>query len=265
MSALLRLRLPLVFSLLAFCGAVNAQVLVAAASDLRSVLPELIAKFQAGSPHRIKPTYAASGVLYTQLMQGAPFQMFLSADQNFVKRLFEAGKTKDAGHAYAQGRLLLVLPSQLKLSASETLPETEKIQRFMAAWLAMGGEKFVIPNPEHAPYGIKAREVLQAIGFWSALQARLVVGDNAAQASQFLLGGHVNAGLLPVSLLKIQPLPAHLQAMVVPAALHAPLIQRMVLLKNAEPAALAFYDFLLSEQARGIFVQHGFASVAETP
>ncbi|MCE2679561.1 MAG: molybdate ABC transporter substrate-binding protein [Burkholderiales bacterium] len=264
MSVLLRLRLPLVFSFLAFCGAVQAQVLVAAASDLRSVLPELIAKFQAGSPHRIKPTYAASGVLYTQLVQGAPFQMFLSADQNFVKRLFDAGKTKDAGHPYAQGRLLLVLPAHLKLPASETLSETEKIQRLMAVWLATEGEKFVIPSPEHAPYGIKAREVLQAVGFWSALQTRLVVGDNAAQASQFLLGGHVNAGLLPVSLLKVQPLPAHLQAMVVPAALHAPLIQRMVLLKNSDASAQAFYDFLLSEQARGVFVQHGFAVVAET-
>jgi molybdate transport system substrate-binding protein len=261
MSALLRLGLPLVFFLLAFCGAAQAQILVAAASDLRSVLPELIARFQVGSPHRIQPTYAASGVLYMQLMQGAPFQIFLSADQNFVKRLFDAGKTKDPGHPYAQGRLLLVLPARLKPPGFETLPDTEKIKRFMAAWSATEGEKFVIPNPEHAPYGVKARETLQAIGFWASLQSRLVVGDNAAQASQFLLGGHVNAGLLPVSMLKAQPLPTHLQAMVVPAALHAPLIQRMVLLKNADAQAQAFYDFLLSAQARGIFVQHGFAVV----
>jgi molybdate transport system substrate-binding protein len=128
----------------------------------------------------------------------------------------------------------------------------------LSTWLASGVDKFVIPNPDHAPYGTKAREVLHSLGLWSSLQSRLVVGDNAAQAGQFVFGGHVKAGLLPLSLFKAHALPAHLQAVPVPTSLHSPLIQRMVLLKNAESGAQAFYDFMLSEPAKTILKQHGF-------
>lgn len=225
---------------------------VAAAANLQPALTDIAAQFEKDTGHRLRLVFGSSGNLVTQIRQGAPFHLFLSADEDFVHQLADAGLTADRGRTYAVGRIGLFVPTGAPLKADS---ELQDLARALKAGVV---RKFAIANPEHAPYGARAREALQHAGLWAALQDRLVLGENIAQVAQFATSGGAQAGVLAYSLALTPQLASRGSFALIPATWHRPLAQRMVLLKNAPPAARAFYDHLTTPAAQATLVRHGF-------
>jgi len=226
--------------------------LVAAASDLKFALDEIIARFERDTGLAVRVSYGASGTFARQIEQGAPFELFMSADEGFVRRLEARGLTRDAGELYALGRLVIFTPTGSPLRADPTL-------EFLRARLGNGAlGRFAIANPEHAPYGRAAEQVLRRLGLWEAIQPRLVVGENVAQAAQFASGGNAEGGLIAHSLALAPELQRRGSFALVASTLHEPLRQRMVLLRNASPGAVRLYEFLGSPAARALLASYGF-------
>lgn len=253
LAARLAVALPLAGAL----PALGAQPLptVAAASDLKFALEEVAARFERDTGHRLRLVFGSSGNLYSQILQGAPFQMFMSADEDFVVRLHDAGRTPDRGRLYAVGRIGIKVPDGSPLKADGELKD-------LAAALRDGRlRRFAIANPEHAPYGMRAREALQHAGLWEAIRPRLVYGENISQAAQFATSGSAQGGIIALSLALAPSVKALGDFALIPAHWHLPLRQRMVLLKDAPPALRAFYDHLATPPAQAVMKRYGF----ETP
>lgn len=225
---------------------------IAAASDLSAALPEVAAAFQARTGQTVRLTFGSSGNFTQQIRNGAPFEVFLSADEAYVDDLAKAGRTEGAGALYAIGRLGLFAPQ------GSTVRVDPALKGLAAAIQAGRVRKFAIANPEHAPYGRAAREALQHAGLWAGLQGRLVLGENVSQATQFAISGGADAGMIPLSLALTAPVKAAGAFALVPADWHRPLRQRGVLIKDAGPAARAFFAFLQGREARAILARHGF-------
>jgi molybdate transport system substrate-binding protein len=224
---------------------------VAAASDLQFALPEIAEAFHAQTPHRVQLNFGSSGNYARQILQGAPMDLFLSADVAYVHRLADAGLTRDRGTLYALGRIALIVP------ASSALPLDERLEGVRAR--AAGLSRFAIANPEHAPYGRAAREALERLGLWEMLRKRLVLGENVSQATQYVASGSAQAGITALSLASAGAVAAQTRHLRLPDTLHQPLQQAMVLLKHARPAAAAFRDFLTTPTAQRLLERHGFA------
>ena len=118
---------------------------------------------------------------------------------------------------------------------------------------------FAIANPEHAPYGRAARQALERLGLWDAVKPRLVLGENISQATQFMTSGAADAGITAFSLAVSSEVASQGRSVLIPQSLHAPLRQRMVLLKSAAPGSAVFYDYLQSPAARSVLQRFGFA------
>lgn len=250
LAARLAFALPLAGAL----PALGAQPLptVAAASDLKFALEEVAARFERDTGHRLRLVFGSSGNLYSQILQGAPFQMFMSADEDFVARLHDAGRTPDRGRLYAVGRIGIKVPDGSPLKADGELKD-------LAAALRDGRlRRFAIANPEHAPYGMRAREALQHAGLWEAIRPRLVYGENISQAAQFATSGSAQGGIIALSLALAPSVKALGDFALIPAHWHQPLRQRMVLLKDAPPALRAFYDHLATPPAQAVMKRYGF-------
>ncbi|WP_395673889.1 molybdate ABC transporter substrate-binding protein [Phenylobacterium sp.] len=225
---------------------------VAAASDLQSALPEIAAAFQKRTGLTVRLTFAASGALTQQIQNGAPYQVFLSADEDYVRRLLAAGRTEGEGRLYAVGRLGIFAPRGSSLKADPGLRDLKAAVRDGRV------TRFAIANPDHAPYGRAAREALQTAGLWEAIRPRLVLGENVSQAGQFAVSGSAQGGLIPLSLASTPQVKAAGTFALLPAAMHKPLRQRAVVLKGARPTARAFYDFLGGAEARAVLARYGF-------
>lgn len=238
-------------------GRAQALPVVVAASDLKFALEEVAALFEQEKKHKLRLVFGSSGNFYSQILQGAPFQMFLSADEDFVFRLADAGRTRDRGRLYALGRIGILVPHGSALKADAELKD-------LAAALKDGRlQKFAMANPDHAPYGARAREALQHAGLWRQLQPRLVFGENISQAAQFATSGAAQGGIIAQSL-ALAPSVGRLGTFaLISDSWHQPLRQRMVLLKNAEPAAQAFYDFIGTPAAQAVMGRYGFVMPKE--
>jgi molybdate transport system substrate-binding protein len=226
--------------------------LVAAASDLQFALDEIIARFRRDTGIAPRVTYGSSGNFARQVEQGAPFELFLSADEAYVDRLVARGLTRDTGALYAIGRIVLFVPHGSPLEPDPAL-------KGLAARLASGESgRLAIANPEHAPYGRAAEQALRSLGVWEAVQPRLLLGENVARAAQFASSGNADGGIIAYSLALGPALRDRGRFILLPESLHAPLRQRMVLLKGASPAAARLYDDLRSPGSRAILSQYGF-------
>jgi molybdate transport system substrate-binding protein len=234
---------------------------VAAASDLKFALTDLAKSFTTITGIEIDLQFGSSGNFAQQIQQGLPLDLFLSADESYVLTLAKAGLTQggvqDAGALYATGRVALILP---KNSAFQ-LPKTEPEARLTLASQLKTVRKFAIANPEHAPYGRAAKEALQNLGLWEQLQPKLVLGDNISQATQFVTSGAAQAGITALSLALAPQVSAQSGAYwLLPASLHAPLKQRMVLLKSAQPGAKALFEYLQTPAAKAVLARYGFSA-----
>lgn len=225
---------------------------IAAASSLRDVLPGVADAFAEGGKVRPHLSFGASGNLHRQITQGAPFELFLSADEGSVIDLSREGHTEDEGAVYALGRLAILVPKESTLKADGSLGD-------LGAALGDGRlKRFAIANPEHAPYGWAAREVLERLGLWERLQPYLVMGENASQAAQFAVADSAGAGIVAYSLALSPRLSECCDHAAIDSDLHAPLRQRGVLIRGAGTAAREFFAFLLGARGRAMLRESGF-------
>lgn len=238
-------------------SAQSAEPTIAAASDLKFALDEIAGGFRRETGKSVRISYGSSGNFKTQILQGAPFELFLSADEGFVAALHEAGKARDKGTLYAIGRIVLFAPQGSALTVDAEL-------KGLAAQMDGGKlRRFAIAHPGHAPYGRAAREALIKAGLWDRLQPQLILGENVSQAAQFATAGGADGGIFAYSL-ALSPTISSLGAYVlIPETAHAPLRQAMALMKNATPTAEAFFAYLQQPPARAIFKRYGFALPGE--
>lgn len=241
---------------LGHASAQNAPA-IAAASDLKFALDAVAAQFKSDTGRDLKVTYGSSGNFARQLEQDAPFEMFLSADEGFVFKLADGGKTLDRGVLYAEGRIVLFAPTGSSLKPDAGFSD-------LKAALADGRiQKFAIANPEHAPYGVAAQQALESQGLWDAARPKLVLGENVSQAAQFATAGSAQGGIFAYSL-ALSPEVGKLGTYaLIPSSWHKPLRQRMVLMKNAGGTAKAFYEYMQSPPARTVLRKFGFVLPGE--
>jgi molybdate transport system substrate-binding protein len=227
---------------------------IAAASDLKFALEEIATDFTRETGRALRLSFGSSGNFARQIEQGAPFELFLSADEDMIFRLVQRGLTQGEGRLYAIGRLALAVPPGSPLAPDPTL-------RDLAAALADGRlKRFAIANPDHAPYGKRAEEALRHAGLWEAIRPRLVLGENVSQAAQFALSGSAQGGLIAQSLASSSQLAGRLRSALIDEGWHRPLRQRMALMRGAGDTARRFHDRLASPAAREVFERHGFST-----
>ena len=230
---------------------------VAAAADLQFALTEVAGAFAAETGLAVKLAFGSSGNFARQIRRGAPFEMYLSADETYVLELSKDGFTRDEGALYAIGRIAIIVPDGSPLEPDGTLAD-------LRAALADGRvRRFAIANPEHAPYGRRAEEALRHAGLWEAIDDRLVLGENVAQAAQFATSGSTAGGIIAYSLALSPKVAARGRFEPIPEAWHAPLRQRMVLLENAGAIAERFFAFVREPAARAVMRRYGFVLPGE--
>lgn len=229
----------------------GASLTVAAASDLRFALDELLQGFRAAWPGaRVDVVYGSSGKLATQIRQGAPFDIFFSADRVYAQDLQAAGLSAGAPRLYAIGRLAL-----WSTDAALGRLGLDEVVRHPAV------QRFAIANPEHAPYGQRAMEALRSRGLIEAVSPKLVLGDNVSQAAQFVQTGAAQAGIVAHSLVLSPALAGRGAFTLLQQAWHTPLEQAFVVTRRAasSPLAAAFVQALDTPAARALLLRHGFS------
>lgn len=220
------------------------EVKIAVASNFTAPMKEIVAGFEKASGHRVLASFGSTGKLYAQIRHGAPFEALLAADAKTPARLVEEGLASDA-FTYAIGRLVL-------WSADEDLVDGA------GQVLAAGGfDKLAIANPKTAPYGSAAIQVMQALGVYETLAARLVQGDNIAQTYQFVMSRNAALGFVALSQVITQDTGSSWR---VPEDLHDPIRQDAVLLEAGQgrAAAAALLGYLRGPEARGVIERFGY-------
>ena len=224
---------------------------IAAASDLVFCLEELNRQFTNSHPGvTLKTSIGSSGNFFAQIKNGAPFDLFLSADMSYPKELIKAGAAEESSlFQYAIGRLAL-----WTMNTNLALTNGLRVLRDPAV------KRVAIANPEHAPYGRAAREALRHTGLWDGLQSKLVLGDNISQTAQFVQSGNADAGIVALSLVLSPKLTNVGRWVHVPSDTHPPLEQGAVLTRRGKDntAARDYLKFLQSGKAREIFDRYGF-------
>jgi molybdate transport system substrate-binding protein len=230
---------------------------VAAAADLQFALDELGAQFKKQAGRRLNVSYGSSGNFFAQIQNGAPFDVLLSADIEYPRKLEVAGLAEPGTlYEYAVGRIVIWMPAEARADLAKL------------GWKALlepGVERIAIANPEHAPYGRAAVAALRSAGIYDQLRRRLVYSENIAQAAQFVASGSAQAGILALSLAS-SPLMREGKRWEIPANLHEPIEQGAVILKSAKDkeGARAFLAFLKSDAGRKILESYGFTLPAST-
>ncbi len=240
----------LLLLLLAGGRAFAGEVRIAVAANFSAAARVLADTFASDAQHRVRLSIGATGQLYAQIAQGAPFDVFLAADRARPRQALAAGlAVAGSGFTYAVGRLALY-------SASPDLVRDAAVLRGDAF------TRLAIANPATAPYGAAALEVLARLGLAASLGPRLVRGNSVAQVYQFVATGNAELGFVAHAQIAAH---AHGSRWLVPAALHAPIAQDAVLLTAARDsdAAHAFLEFLRGDEARRVIVAHGYAVPAE--
>ncbi len=222
------------------------SVSVAVASNFTDAANEIAAAFAEASDHEAVLSFGATGQFYTQITQGAPFEVFLAADDQRPTTAVEEGYGVEGSvFTYAIGQLVLYSLEEGKVTGPETLEAAEF-------------ERIAIANPETAPYGKAAVETMQSLGVYDALQPKIVQGQNIGQAYQFVETGNAEVGF--VALGQVSQTDAG-SRWVVPQEHFEPIRQDAVLLKTGEanPAAAAFLEFLTGDEASAIIEKYGYA------
>jgi len=231
------------------------KLTIAAAADLKFAMAEIVTAFkQEHSADEIEVIYGSSGKFNTQIQQGAPYDLYFSADIAFPRQLVEKGHAASAVKPYAFGRIVLWSPSldatQLTLE-SLTDPAITRI---------------AIANPKHAPYGKRAEEALRAAGLWDKVEPKLVYGENIAQTAQFVQTGNAQIGIIALSLALNPELADKGGYWLIPDSLHEPLEQGFIITERAANSALAksFADYMSGPESRRIMTHYGFVLPGES-
>lgn len=238
----------LALSLLVFAGSLGwaQEARVAVAANLREAFGEIARAYERKTGGKVLSSFGSSGAFVQQILQGAPFDLFIAADAGFPKRLFEKGKGLEAPRVYARGKLILFIPKRVGLK-----PQTLQVL------LDPKVRKAAMANPEVAPYGRAAREALRRAGLWEKVEPKAVFGQDIGQALQLTLAA-ADAGFIGLSALFSPSVRNRGEAWVVPQRLYDPLDQAALLLSEG---GKGLYAFLFGEKARTILQNYGY----ETP
>jgi molybdate transport system substrate-binding protein len=233
-------------------AAAQAPVRIAAAADLQPAMSDLVSQYQTENAARLDVTYGSSGNSFAQIQNGAPFDLFFSADIEYPRKLQLAGAA-DPGtlRIYAVGQIVLWAPPGAQADIAK---------RQWGALLHPSVQRIAIANPAHAPYGRAAVAALRKAGVYDRVQAKLVYGENISQAAQFVQSGNAQVGILAKSLAMSSGMSGG-ESWDVPADMYPPIEQAAVVLKNGanKDGARAFLDFVESRQGHAILARHGFA------
>jgi molybdate transport system substrate-binding protein len=242
--------------LLAGCGGQTpapAPLSVAAASDLRFALEEVVAVFERHSPGAdVEVTYGSSGNFYAQLLNGAPFDIFLSADVAYPRQLSERGLTLPGSEfSYADGRIVVWVPS-----GSRVPVETVGLDALVDPAVA----HVAIANPQHAPYGRAAEAAMRGARVYDRVKPRLVLGENISQTLQFVQSGAADAGIVALSLALAPPVAGTGRYWLVPEGMHPRIEQGGAILKSTPraDAARALRAMMLGDEGRAVLKRYGF-------
>lgn len=243
-----------VFKVVIFFVAVSASnyagadtIRVAVASNALAVSQELSALFSTKTGHKVTLSAASTGKLYAQIVNGAPYDVFMAANMREPMRLIDSGLAeKDSRMTYAIGRLVLY-STQLALQGRQAVDILK----------ATSWQRMAIANPRTAPYGVAAKEVLQHLGLWDSVQVRLIRGENIGQAFYFTQSGNVDLGLVALSQIKSQSKKGSDEYASIPDAWYTPLKQQAVLLSRSQNKSVAklFMTFIGSQQARKLLTE----------
>ena len=222
------------------------ELTVAAASDLTPAFEEIGREFESVHKTKVVFVFGSTGLLTKQIENGAPMDLFIAANVSYVEQLEQKGLIIPGSKAiYARGRITLWTPaeSNLRLLGIEDLSRPE-VQRV------------AIANPDHAPYGLAARQALETAGIWERVRPKLVYGDNIRQTLQYAETGNVDVAIVALSL----STQSRGRWTLIPEDLHKPIDQGMAIIKTTknEPAARAFADFVNGPQGRAIMQKYGF-------
>ncbi len=249
------------FKFLMFVGAMlfavpahAAKITIAAAADLKFAMEEIAAAFKQEHPGaEIDVVYGSSGKFQTQIQQGAPYDLYFSADIAFPRELAKKGFAASEVKPYAFGRIVLWSTSMDAATMTLASLTDPKISRI------------AIANPKHAPYGKRAEEALRASGLWEKIEPKLVYGDNIAHTAQFVQTGNAQAGIIALSLAVNPELAKRGGYWLIPDTLHEPLEQGYIITSRAAGNLLAksFTAYMNSKPARTVMTKYGFVLPGE--
>lgn len=243
------LRLAVALALLAVASVRAGNITIAAAADLKFAMDEIVTAFHREHPdHQVEVVYGSSGKFQTQIQQGAPYDLYFSADIAFPRQLARAGFAGSEVVPYAVGRIVLWSLD----------PDTSKLT--LAALADPATRRIAIANPRHAPYGKRAEEALRAVGLWERIEPKLVYGENIAHTAQFVQTGNAQVGIIALALALNPELSAKGRYRLIPDSLHAPLEQGFVITRRAEanPLAKVFATYMAGKSARAVMTKYGF-------
>jgi molybdate transport system substrate-binding protein len=229
----------------------SVTLIVGAAADLNSVFQELGERYEQEYRTQIEFTFGSTGQLAHQIDQGAPIDLFAAANQSFIEDLDQKGRVISETKAiYGRGRIVLWTQEDSPLSL-------QSLEDLMDPAIS----RVAIANPDHAPYGIAAREALQSAGLWDDLQPKLILGENIRQTLQYAEMGNVDVAIVALSLAVVVPGTWEL----IPEDLHSPLDQMLAVIDGSphEDEARRFAEFINGEQGRPLMQQYGFVLPGE--
>lgn len=228
------------------------EMTIAAASDLNFAFKELVAVFEKQTGHHVKLSLGSSGNFFSQIQNGAPFDLYFSADIRYPQKLEEAGYAVPGSlYRYAIGRIVVWVPTRSPV-------DVDKLG--MDALLDPSIRKIAIANPKHAPYGRAAVAAMEHFKVYDRVKDRLVLGENISQAAQYVESGASDIGIIALSLALAPTMKAAGKYWEIPAEAHPPLEQGAVILKGAKSheAAKAFLEFLRSSGGKQVMTRYGF-------
>jgi molybdate transport system substrate-binding protein len=231
------------------CAAAAAEPLtIAVASNFARPAAAIAERFEKETGRPVRLTTGSTGQLYAQIVHGAPFDVFLAADAERPRRLEASGQgVAGTRFSYAAGSLVL-WSRDPELAGRDC----------RAALDALGNKRLAIANPDTAPYGLAARQFLEAAGLWDAVSPRIVYGENIAQTLHFVVSGNASLGLIAGSEAADPRLPAPTCRWDVPQSSHEPIVQQAILLRSSAPGAKQFMDFLRGPDAKAIIRGYGY-------
>jgi molybdate transport system substrate-binding protein len=250
------MRLRILTALLALALAVPLradaeQITVAAASDLTFAFQDVAARFQRDTGNSVKLSFGSSGNFFSQIQNGAPYDLFFSADISYPQKLEAAGLAEpDSLYRYATGKIVLWVPNDSHIDLSHGL----------GALLDPGVRKIAIANPQHAPYGRAAVAALQHEQIYEKLRDKLVMGENISQAAQFALSGDADAGILALSLTLAPPMADKGRSLEISPSAYPLIDQACVILKSSQKKQVArqFLDYLKKPDIVALMHRYGF-------
>ncbi|MEK9141930.1 MAG: molybdate ABC transporter substrate-binding protein [Nitrospirota bacterium] len=229
------------------------EITVAAAADLNFAFKELVSEYEKTSGNQVKLTLGSSGNFFAQIQNGAPFDVYFSADISYPKKLEEAGLTIPGSlYRYAIGRIVLWTRHESPIDVTQGI----------AALRQPSAKKIAIANPRHAPYGRAAVAAMEHFKMYDDLKDRLVLGDNISQAAQFVESGAADIGIIALSLALAPAMSTKGTYWEIPAEAHPPLEQGAVIVKTSMriDSVKQFLEFMKSRQGLAIMQRYGFAA-----